>query len=166
MIAEMITSAYLNYSSPGTRGNSESAHFLARQIEDLRQKDLLLPDFYFSLLKRTLPELTELIKNSSHPGWDGYNALPVSSQAYNVTLEFLRALPNTLPIPSVGADPDGHVTLEWYNNPHRTLSISVSPEGELHYAALLGPNKAYGTEIFYGSAPENIVELIQRVYGV
>jgi len=41
--------------------------------------------------------------------------------------------------------------------------VSVSPEGDLHYAALLGPNKAYGTELFFGEVPKAILDLIARV---
>jgi hypothetical protein len=43
------------------------------------------------------------------------------------------------------------------------LSVSVSPDGELHYAALLGLSKAYGTEPFFGEAPRPILDLIFRV---
>ena len=34
---------------------------------------------------------------------------------------------------------------EWYKGPRRTLSISLTAVGDLHYAALLGPNKQCGT---------------------
>jgi len=52
------------------------------------------------------------------------------------------------------------------NNNHsrrRTLSVSVSPEGELHDAALIGPNRAFGTETFFDEVPVTIVDLIRRV---
>jgi integrase len=34
---------------------------------------------------------------------------------------------------------------EWYKGPRRTLSINLTAVGDLHYAALLGPNKQCGT---------------------
>jgi len=49
---------------------------------------------------------------------------------------------------NVGAESDGHITFEWYTSPRHILSISVSPDGKLHYAALIGSRKAYGTEDF------------------
>lgn len=38
----------------------------------------------------------------------------------------------------------------------------VSPEGDLHYAALLGSSKVYGTEPFFGETPSRILELIRQ----
>ncbi|MFH0937823.1 MAG: hypothetical protein V1899_00835 [Planctomycetota bacterium] len=68
-----------------------------------------------------------------------------------------------VPMPSVGAEPDGHVTLEWHHSSRRTLSVSVSPDGELHYAALFGASKVYGTEPFFGNVPKSILDLISQV---
>jgi hypothetical protein len=53
--------------------------------------------------------------------------------------------------------------LEWYHSPRRTLSISFSKNSELHYAALLGASKTYGTEPFFGDVPKIIVDLVSRV---
>jgi hypothetical protein len=39
----------------------------------------------------------------------------------------------------------------------------VSPEGELHYAALLGPDSICGTAVFYDEAPAMILNLIAQV---
>jgi hypothetical protein len=52
---------------------------------------------------------------------------------------------------------------EWHRSRRRTLSVSVSPEGELHDAALIGPNRAFGTETFFDEVPVTIVDLIRRV---
>jgi hypothetical protein len=55
--------------------------------------------------------------------------------------------------------------MEWYRSPRRTLSVSVAPGDDLHYAALFGPSRVYGTEAFFGEIPEGILNLIRRVYG-
>jgi hypothetical protein len=75
-------------------------------------------------------------------------------------------MPLGFPNPSVGAEPDGHLTFEWHRSSRRTLSISVSPEGKLHYAALLDSSKAYGTESFLGTVPKIILDLIHRVCSI
>jgi hypothetical protein len=41
--------------------------------------------------------------------------------------------------------------------------VSISPDGELHYAALLGSAKTSGTEPFVGDVPKVICDLIARV---
>jgi hypothetical protein len=64
---------------------------------------------------------------------------------------------------SVGVEPDGHLTVEWYRSPEETLSVSISADGDLHFAALLGLTKAYGTEPFVSEVPKMISDLIHRV---
>ena len=93
-----------------------------------------------------LEELSLVAEKCDAANWDGYGAAPVAKQTYLHARSFLDALPVGTPVPTVGAEPDGHLTFEWYRSSRRLLSVSVSPEGELQYAALIGPAKAYGTE--------------------
>jgi hypothetical protein len=113
--------------------------------------------------KGVFDELFHTLEECREPNWDGYGAQPVSEQLYHFGRRLLEALPLGTPAPSIGAEPDGHLTIEWYRSPRRTLSVSISPDGDLHYAALLGDSKAYGTEPFFGEAPKAIVDLIHRV---
>ena len=66
-------------------------------------------------------------------------------------------------IPSIGAEPDGQITMDWGRSKRRRLSVSVSADGDLHYAALLGPGKTCGTEPFFGEIPGTILNLIRQV---
>src|SRR6267143_20654 len=106
-----------------------------------------------------LAELSLVAEECDAANWDGYGAAPVAKQTYSHARSFLDALPIGTPIPTVGAEPDGHLTFEWYRSSRRLLSASVSPEGELHYAALIGPATAYGTEPFASEAPQAILDL-------
>jgi len=111
--------------------------------------------------------LVERFENASRPGWDGYGAEAVSQATYRHAYGVVEALPRGFPMPTVGAEPDGHLTLEWYRNPSRVVSVSVSPEGDLHYAALLGSAaRRNGTEPFLGSIPADLLEIIRRVMSV
>jgi len=107
--------------------------------------------------------LAAIAAECAAPNWDGYGAIPVIPVTIAHAHRFLDALPADVPAPQVGAEPDGHVTLEWHRAARRTLSVSISPEGELHYAALLGSAKAFGTEEFSGEVPQIILDLIHRV---
>lgn len=113
--------------------------------------------------KGLFDELFETFEECREPNWDGYGAQPVSDETYRLAYEFLTALPLDTPAPSVGAEPDGHLTVEWYRSPERTLSVSISADGDLHFAALLGLTKAYGTEPFVGEVPKIISDLTHRV---
>jgi hypothetical protein len=164
MIKEMTATVAL-VSSLGTIGYSDSAKYVYDQKIN-SYNELQIPEFYFSLMKRVMPELHAIAHETSEAGWDGYGALPVHNGTVEQAQSFLELLPNGIPSPSIGAEPDGQITFEWYKSSRRTLSISVSPTGELHYAALFGLSKAYGTETFYGDVPEKILELIGRVYSI
>jgi len=111
-------------------------------------------------------ELAEVWEECSKPDWDGHGAVAVRERTYQNAQRFLLALPLGTRPPSVGAEPDGQITFEWRHSRRRILSVSVSPEDELHYAALLGPSRTCGTEPFFGEVPKLIRELIGRVYDV
>jgi len=108
-------------------------------------------------------ELWDVWQQCRQANWDGYDALPVQQETYHNAYRLIEALPLGHTLPSVGAEPDGHLTLEWHRHPHWTLSVSVSPEGILHYAALLGIEDPRGSCPFFGEVPESLLFLIRRV---
>jgi hypothetical protein len=108
-------------------------------------------------------ELLKTFEECRGTNWDGYGAQPVSADSYNLAYEFLTALSPGTPDPSLGAEPDGHITVEWYRSPERTLSVSIGPDGDLHYAALLGAERICGTETFRARMPQVLSDLIARI---
>ena len=145
-----------------SQGASETAHFIDWESGDARRQ---LNSSLSLGLGRTgvYEQLWDVAEECGTAGWDGTSARPIGTDTYRNAYRFLESLPLGTSAPSIGAEPDGHITLEWYSHPHRTLSVSVSPEGELHYAALLGASKQFGTEPFFGESPRVILDLIQRV---
>ncbi|MEA5468588.1 hypothetical protein [Spirulina sp. 06S082] len=108
-------------------------------------------------------ELIELWDECQTTDWDGYNALPIQEKTFKKTWAVIEALPLTYPLPTFGAEPDGHITLEWYRHPRWILSISISPEGYLYYAALFGEDSTNGSEFFLGEISTRILNLIEQV---
>jgi hypothetical protein len=165
MILEVTTKPPIPFGTLVSLGASETAQYVMEQshvgLRRLRESSA------FGLLANSaVEELYRVYLDCVDSDWDGYKALPVSEVTYRAAYRLLDALPLGTPIPSFGAEPDGHLTLEWHRSPRRTLSVSVSPEGELHYAALVGASKAYGTEPFFGDVPNTILDLIDRVMAV
>ena len=161
MIIEFAALALLNHGALTSRGNSDVAEFVSERIEEgLRNPQGSQVVGLYG--RRAYHELEQVYADCQELGWDGYGALAVSEATYRLTRKFMDALPLGLPAPAFGAEPDGQLTVEWYSSPRRTLSISISAEGELHYAALVGASKAYGTEAFFGEVPRAIVDLIRR----
>lgn len=162
MSLQMTVSPNIFFGFIGSRGNSETAMFVDQKAQQGRRQ--LQESRVLGLRgKGAFDDLNNVYADCLEPNWDGYGATSVSEATYRLAYQFLEALPLGAPLPSCGAEPDGHLTLEWHRSPRWTLSISVSPEGELHYAALLGTRKAYGTEPFFGDASRTIMDLIQQV---
>jgi hypothetical protein len=162
MIPQVLTSAYISFGCGRTQGSSETAQFIEERTHFVRS-ELERPEFYYSIKKHVLPEVSEVISETSKGGWDGYDAQPLAKMVYYYAAAFLNSLPNSLRAPTVGAEPDGHLTFDWYHSPTRVLSISLSKDGLLHYAAIIGRNKAFGSEVFDGALPRRIVELVSEV---
>jgi len=108
-------------------------------------------------------ELIDIWDECQIPGWDGYDAHPVEKDTFDQAWAVVESLPITYPLPSFNAEPDGHITLEWYRHPRWILSVSVSPEGWLYYAGLFGESSPQGSEYFWGDVPKTILNLIERV---
>ena len=109
-----------------------------------------------------IKQIEEVRQSSSTPGWDGYGAEPVRQEAVAQARRFLKVLPEQLHFPSLGAEADGCVTLEWYASPDWVLSVSVSADGQLVYAALFGGRKKSGTCVLGDAIPSTIGDLIKE----
>lgn len=108
-------------------------------------------------------ELLSIWTNCRTPNWDGYGASPVTEKTVQNAVTFLEALPLGWPLPSIGSEPDGHITLEWYQNPTQLLSVSIDEKSSLYYAAILGNEDPRGTCRFDGKIPETILYWVRRV---
>ncbi|MCA6511112.1 MAG: hypothetical protein IM565_14165 [Pseudanabaena sp. M109S1SP2A07QC] len=145
------------------RGNTETAAY----IDETTQKQKGYFDQSVVLGKQSAyNELYAFWKECQLPDWDGYNALAVQENTLFNAYWFIESLPLGYPLPSVGAEPDGYLTLEWYSNPRWILSVSISPEGMLYYVALFGARSERGSDHFCGEIPQPILELIREVKGI
>ena len=144
-----------------TFGASGTAEYVDKQIAKGRAQ-LRKTSSFGADVKAAIEELHDIADECSSMGWDGYGAETVEQETIRQAERFLNALPLGVSAPSVGAEPDGQITFEWYQSPRRILSVSVNPEGDLHYAALLGYSRRYGTEPFFGEVPAEILNLVRR----
>jgi hypothetical protein len=108
-------------------------------------------------------ELDEVYEQCRNLRGDLHGTEAVKPQTLQHARAFIEALPPEYPLPSVGAEPDGYVTFEWYRATNWLLSVSVSPEGTLYWAALLGNEDPRGSSRFEGEVPETILYWIGRV---
>jgi hypothetical protein len=111
--------------------------------------------------QEALEELWEVWNECRSPGWDGYGALSVERDTLQGAYTLIESLPLGFPRPTIGADPDGQLTLEWRKSPSRILSVSIDPDRFLHYAGLFGASKRYGTLAFFSTAPAELLQLVR-----
>jgi hypothetical protein len=141
-------------------GFSAAAEFLNGKYEDALERFHGTVTFSKQV---SYDELAEVYNDCSAPNWDAAGADAVEPDTFHNAYLFIKALPWGYPLPSVGAEPDGHVTLEWYRAPNWLLSVSVSREGTLYWAALVGMEDPRGSCPFYGEVPDSILYWIRRV---
>ena len=113
--------------------------------------------------QKAFDELAEVWEECRKPGWDGYGAWAVEQETLRNTYQVIESLPLGFPRPSISAQPDGQLTLEWYRSPTRTLSISIYPGGYIHFAGLFGVEKLFGTVPLLGGLPARILRLASEV---
>lgn len=113
--------------------------------------------------RAAVDELFEVWQECRRPGWDGHGALAVEQETLDAAYQLLESLPFGFPLPSIGAEPDGQLTLEWRRSPCRVLSVSVDPAGYLHYAGIFGTNKNYGTLTLFSKAPVELIQLVRKL---
>jgi hypothetical protein len=165
MITELVLSTGLAIGGAITPGSSEAAKYVAASIWNQRSY-FHQPYTRGEPLRVAQENLVSTFERCSEANWDGYGAEPVTQDSYRNAYLLLEALPAGYPMPVASAEPDGQLTLEWYRSPMHTLSVSVSATGELHYAALIGPAKAYGTEFLFGCLPKALSDILGRIYSV
>jgi len=114
--------------------------------------------------RSALEELRGLWQRCQQPNWDGEAADAISPATYEVARRLLESLPSGSPLPAVTAEPDGHLNFEWYQAPRRMLSVSISSDGTLYWAALIGSEDPRGSCQFVDEFPQTLLYWIGPVY--
>ncbi|MFC1758148.1 hypothetical protein ACFL2H_05185 [Planctomycetota bacterium] len=108
-------------------------------------------------------QLIDAYAEACEPNWEGEGSIRVEPSTLQLAKEFVESLPRKYQIPEISPEPDGHVNLEWYNGKRRLLSVSVNPDGRLHWASLIGTEDPRGSCVFFGEAPKTLLHLLSRV---
>jgi len=126
-------------------------------------RDLEKTETVGGVFSQFVTEFKSVVEECLTEGWDGYGAMSLNPGTISAAWRFAQVIPLGLYKPSIGAEPDGHITFEWYTGPEKTLSVSMDSLANLHYSALLGPDRHYGTESFVGVVPVRLLELMYQV---
>lgn len=88
------------------------------------------------------------------------------SKIFELAEAFLLALPPSIPVPELTIDSDNDILFDWLGSNGEMLTLALSSEGRLTYAARFSPlDKEHGVKVFVDEIPGRISELIERVSG-
>jgi len=161
---------WLGYASVNAYARGGSA--VSTEASALREAATAVVDFaersevLFGKKATALSSLCVLSKECSEKDWDGAGALPVDLTAVKSAADFVRALPESLPLPEFAVDPDGAVSLDWIQSKTRLFSVSISASNRLAFAWLDGSDRGHGVAKFTGDQiPRRILEGIRGIVG-
>jgi hypothetical protein len=138
----------------------------SEEAKDLERLLSIVLTHYSRLAPRdlALAELSRVYSDCRREGWDGYSSRPLSAGAYNAAARFVLAIPAAFPMPDIVPEPDGDISLEWDCGRWNALSLSISDNGRISYAALLGTDKRKkGSEVFEDVIPPDILSILWQV---
>lgn len=111
-----------------------------------------------------ISQLRALANECAEADWDGNDAEPIHPLAVLIAEEFLRALPDDLPLPEFAPEPDGSVSLDWIQSRTRLFSLSIGTSRRLAYAWLDGSDKGHAVSRFDGKhIPSRIQQGIREI---
>lgn len=141
-------------------GFSEAAEMLDRvNQQEIRRQRQTVTFSRFSLDD----QLIDVYENCSQPDWEGPGSLPVQPDTLEAAQRLVLSLPQEFRTPTIFGEPDGHVGMEWYVHPRRLLTISLSPQRVIHWAALIGDEDPRGSCHFFNEVPQTLTYWISRI---
>jgi hypothetical protein len=133
--------------------------------ECIRNEDVDISDsFYSHPFSSCYESLFEIIENCSMPGWDGYEADPISPEVYLKTIDLLCNLPLGTPCPELVPENDGAITIEWQVNQKQELSLSINPNNLGYYVFTDGSEKTKGAYVLQESLSPFFLNMINQIY--
>lgn len=116
-------------------------------------------DALFGAKNRALSDLYALIHDEAEE--DGRASV---FSAAVIVEEFIRALPDDVPLPEFALDPDGAVSLDWAASSHRRFSLSIGDTRRLALAWIDGTASGYAVEYFDGlTIPSLVLSRIDEI---
>ena len=146
-------------------GFSEDHEILRRCRNDVIE-DFRRAQTFGRPIEELIGSLMEVYRECSVEDWDGMGALPVSEGSVLEAAKLIYLLPSNMifPMPTITAQPNGEIALEWYRDRRSIFVVSVSGNNEIIYAGLYGTNKTHGIEYFGNSLPTAIISNLKRLY--
>jgi hypothetical protein len=147
-----------------------SASAQSREARELRRsaceviRSFSTSQALFGPKSQIISQLWALVEECAAPDWNGDGALPLSPLAAEQAQQFIRSLPDGLPLPELAPEPDGSISLDWMPSRHRLLSLSIGESDRLPYTWIDGSDRGHAVVRFGGErVPQRVIEAITAV---
>jgi hypothetical protein len=151
-----------NLARPGSALSSEAR--AVRKTAAAVMRVVAQSQALFGARDAAISGIWDLVEGCAAPNWDSEGAAPIAEGAALRAEEFIRALPDGLPVPEVAPEPDGSISLDWIRSRHCQLSLSVGTGDRLAYAWLDGSDRGYAVVRWDGAhIPVRLLEDIRAV---
>ncbi len=118
----------------------------------------------FGSKEDALNRLYDLRMECAEPDWDGYGAEAISPIAFERSEQFIRRLPEGLPLPEISVEPDGEIALDWSPTPTQTFSVSIGTGARMACAWVNGTEHGHVVvSSNNGEIPLRILQEIQYI---
>jgi hypothetical protein len=118
----------------------------------------------FGAKAAALSALVKTVRECSEDDWDGCGALAISERAIRLAEDFIRALPDDIPLPEYAPEPDGAISIDWIRSRNRLFSVTIGSSNRLPYAWLDGTDTGHAVATFNGEAvPRRILDGVRSV---
>jgi hypothetical protein len=161
--AKTLSLCWLGYAALGAYARDGSA--ISNEAQEAQKAATAVADSaersqaLFGAKADSISNLLALANDCAQPDWDGNGASAIHPLAVRIAEDFVRALPDAIPLPEFAPEPDGSISLDWIQSRNRLFSLSVGASNRLAYAWLDGSDKGHGVAGFDGERiPRKIIE--------
>lgn len=145
------------------QGVSEAAEIIDTIRSEIVQNSRQSVSHYNHELENSLAVVQ---REGSSADWCIEGNEPVRMSTALTTRSFIETLPGRYQNPDIAPEPDGHISVEWYLEKRRLLTVSIGPDQKLYWAALIGNEDPRGSATFTGRTPPTVAFLLERIYSV
>lgn len=148
------------YAAPGSAVSTEAMKVSLAAKTVIRSAET--SQALFGSRVAAISQVRLLASECAESDWDGNDAYSIEATTVQNVENFIRAFPDSVPLPEFAPEPDGSISLDWISSRHRMFSLSVGPTDRLAYAWLDGTDKGHAVARFDGhSIPLRILDGIR-----
>ena len=125
---------------------ADEVHEILLDSEGIPLQGIVADQLRGESLSRLEDKIDEVFWECRSENWDGYGASPVTEETVRQAKKLVKSLPDTNPSPSIGADPDGEISFDWYVDPNWNLTLSIGGTGRVSFSGFFGEGRIRGIQ--------------------